>query len=74
MHLDCKVKIQEADGKISKELIKGTTYIYNEYARFYLKDKQYNTPKQSCFGKQVSGQPALMMSNQIGFDACSYYW
>ena len=32
MYLNCQVKIPEADGKISKKLIKGTTYIYYEYA------------------------------------------
>lgn len=63
MYLDCQVKIPKADGKISKKLIKGTTYIYYEYARVYLKDKKYNTPKRICVGKQVPGQPALMLPN-----------
>ena len=63
MYLDCQVKIPEADGKISKKTIKGTTYIYYEYARVYLKDKKYNTPKRICVGKQVPGQPALMFPN-----------
>ena len=35
--VDCQVKIPKADGKVSKKLIKGTTYIYYEYARVYLK-------------------------------------
>lgn len=63
MYLDCQVRIPEADGKISKKTIKGTTYIYYEYARVYLKDKKYNTPKRICVGKQVPGQPALMLPN-----------
>ncbi len=63
MYLNCKVKIPEADGKISKKTIKGTTYIYYEYARIYLKEKKYNTPKRICVGKQVPGQPALMLPN-----------
>lgn len=63
MYLDCQVKIPEADGKITKKTIKGTTYIYYEYARVYLKEKKYNTPKRICVGKQVPGQPALMLPN-----------
>lgn len=64
MYLDCQVKITEADGKISKKLVKGTTHIYYEYARVYLKDKKYNTPKRICVGKRVPGQqPALMLPN-----------
>lgn len=63
MYLDCQVKIPETDGKISKKTIKGTTYIYYEYARIYLKDKKYNTPKRICIGKQIPGQPALMLPN-----------
>lgn len=63
MYLDCKVKIPDADGKISKKTIKGTTYIYYEYARVYMKEKKYNTPKRICVGKQVPGQPGLMLPN-----------
>ncbi|MFV0465777.1 MAG: transposase [Lachnospiraceae bacterium] len=63
MYLDCQVKIPKTDGKITKKTIKGTTYIYYEYARVYLKDKKYNTPKRICVGKQVLGQPSLMLPN-----------
>lgn len=63
MYLNCQVKIPETNGKITKKTIKGTTYIYYEYARVYLKDKKYNTPKRICVGKQVPGQPALMLPN-----------
>lgn len=63
MYLDCMIKIPDSNGKISKKTIKGTTYIYYEYARIYLKDKKYNTPKRTCIGKQVPGQPALMLPN-----------
>lgn len=63
MYLDCKVEIPKADGKITKKTIKGTTYIYYEYARIYLKEKKYNTPKRICIGKQVPEQPTLMVPN-----------
>ena len=63
MYLDCQVKIPETNGKITKKTIKGTVYIYYEYARVYLKDKKYNTPKRVCVGKQVPGQPLLMLPN-----------
>lgn len=63
MYLDCQVKIPDAEGKITRKTIKGTTYIYYEYARVYLKEKKYNTPKRICVGKQVPGQPALMLPN-----------
>lgn len=63
MYLDCKVEIPKADGKITKKTIKGTTYIYYEYARVYVKEKKYNTPKRTCIGKQVPGQPLLMIPN-----------
>ena len=41
MYLDCTIKIPDSNGKITKKTIKGTTYIYYEYARIYLKDKMY---------------------------------
>ena len=63
MYLDCQVRIPETDGKITKKTIRGTVYIYYEYARVYLKDKKYNTPKRICVGKQVPGQPLLMLPN-----------
>ena len=63
MYLDCTIKIPDSNGKITKKTIKGTTYIYYEYARIYLKDKKYNTPKRTCIGKQIPGQPALMLPN-----------
>ena len=63
MYLDCKVEIPKADGKITKKTINGTTYIYYEYARIYLKEKKYNTPKRICIGKQVLEQPSLMVPN-----------
>ena len=63
MYLECTVKIPEADGKITKKTIKGTMYIYYEYARVYSKEKKYNTPKRTCVGKQVPGQPLLMLPN-----------
>ncbi len=64
MYLDCEVKIPEAKGKITKKTIKGATYIYYEYARVYSKQKKYNTPKRICIGKQVPGQPELMLPNE----------
>lgn len=63
MYLNCTIKIPDSNGKITKKTIKGTTYIYYEYARIYLKDKKYNTPRRICIGKQIPGQPALMLPN-----------
>ena len=63
MYLDCQVKIPEANGKITKKTVKGTTYLYYEYARVYMKEKKYNIPKRICIGKQVPDQPALMIPN-----------
>ena len=63
MYLDCTIKIPEFNGKITKKKVNGTIYIYHEYARFYNKEKQHNVPKRTCIGKQVPGQPALMIPN-----------
>ena len=63
MYLDCQVKIPREEGKITEKTIKGTTYIYHEYSRPYLKGKKYTDPKRICVGKKVPGQPELMLPN-----------
>ena len=63
MYLDCKVRIPDINGKITKKKISGTVYIYYEYARVYIKEKRYNTPKRVCVGKQIPDQPKLMLPN-----------
>ena len=64
MYLNCKVKIPESGGKISIKTINGTPYVYYEYARTYLKDKKYNSPKRTCIGKRDLEQPSFLYPNE----------
>jgi transposase len=54
----------DTDSKISVKTIKGTRYVYYEYARVYQKDKKYNTPKRTCIGKLDSEQPSYIYPNE----------
>ena len=63
MYLDCTIKIPDSNGKITKKTMKGTTNIYYEYARIYLKDKKNNTQRRIWIGKQIPGKPALRLPN-----------
>lgn len=64
MYLNCKIKMPDTDSKISVKTIKGTRYVYYEYARVYQKDKKYNTPKRTCIGKLDSEQPSYIYPNE----------
>jgi len=64
MYLDCKVKIPSDEGKITVKTISGTSYVYLETGRQYLKDKKYNTPKRTCIGKRDKEQLAFMYPNE----------
>jgi len=64
MYLDCKVRIPSDGEKISIKTISGTSYVYLETGRQYLKDKKYNTPKRTCIGKRDKEHPAFMYPNE----------
>lgn len=64
MYLGCTVKIPDTAGNITVKTINGVPYVYYEYARVYLKDKKYNTPKRTCIGKLVPDQPGFMYPNE----------
>lgn len=64
MYLGCTVKIPDTAGNTTVKTINGVPYVYYEYARVYLKDKKYNTPKRTCIGKLVPDQPGFMYPNE----------
>ena len=54
MYLDCTIKIPDSNGKITKKTIKGTTYIYYEYARIYLKDKNADEVFRKLYRQSIT--------------------
>lgn len=64
MYLNCRVKIPDADGKISVKKISGTSYVYYEYNRVYNKKKKYTEPKRTCIGKRDEEQPSFLFPNE----------
>ena len=64
MYLNCRIKIPDTGGKITIKLVNGTSYVYLEQGRTYVKEKKYNVPKRTCIGKQDSEQIAFMYPNE----------
>ena len=64
MYLNCRIKIPDTGGKITIKLVNGTSYVYLEQGRTYVKEKKYNVPKRTCIGKQDSEQTAFMYPNE----------
>lgn len=64
MYLNCKIKIPEGTGKISVKTISGTSYIYYETSRTYIKGKRYNSAKRTCIGKRDPEQLSFMYPNE----------
>ena len=64
MYLNCRIQIPNEGRKITVKTINGTSYVYYEHGRVYLKDKKYNTPKRTCIGKQDSEHPSFMYPNE----------
>ena len=64
MYLNCRVKIPDSAGKITVKTINGTSYVYYEYKRTYLKDKKYTDPKRTCIGKRDPEQLDFMYPNE----------
>lgn len=62
MYLNCKVKIP--NGKISIKTISGTSYVYYETGRTYIKGKRYNSAKRTCIGKRDPEQLSFMYPNE----------
>lgn len=64
MYLNCRIKMPKTDGKISVKKINGTSYVYFETGRTYIKDKQYNSAKRTCIGKRDPEQPTFIYPNE----------
>ncbi len=64
MYLNCKIKIPEGTGKISVKTISGTSYVYYETSRTYIKGKRYNSAKRTCIGKRDPEQLSFMYPNE----------
>ena len=64
MYLNCRIKMPKTDGKISVKTINGTSYVYFETSRTYIKDKQYNSAKRTCIGKRDPEQPTFIYPNE----------
>ncbi len=64
MYLNCRIKMPKTDGKISIKKINGTSYVYFETSRTYIKDKQYNSAKRTCIGKIDPEQPTFIYPNE----------
>ena len=64
MYLNCRIKIPDTGGKITIKLVNGTSYVYLEQGRTYVKEKKYNVPKRTCIGKQDSEQTGFMYPNE----------
>lgn len=64
MYLNCRIKMPKTDGKISIKKINGTSYVYFETSRTYIKDKQYNSAKRTCIGKRDPEQPTFIYPNE----------
>lgn len=64
MYLNCRIKMPKTDGKISVKKINGTSYVYFETSRTYIKDKQYNSAKRTCIGKRDPEQPTFIYPNE----------
>lgn len=61
MYLNSRGEIPDVKGKITFKKVKGTHYVYCEYARVYNPEKKYNTPKRSCIGKLCDDDDGIMM-------------
>ncbi|MCF0195598.1 MAG: transposase, partial [Bacteroidaceae bacterium] len=48
---DLRIDIPNVPGLITKKIVRGTTYMYYEYERTYLKDRKYTSVKRACIGK-----------------------
>ncbi|MER2056686.1 MAG: transposase [Clostridia bacterium] len=63
MYLETAVSIPNLPSGITQKTIKGTTYIYYEYARTYDRDKKYTSPQCTTIGKLCADDPASMYPN-----------
>ena len=64
MYLDCKVKIPNEYGKITRFKKGKTVYIRYLTDRVYHPDKKYNVPNHKTIGKQTEDDPTLMFPNE----------
>ena len=62
MYLDVHVKVPEIKGLITRQCIKGTTYINYEYDRIYDQERKFNIPKRATIGKLA--EDGLMIPNE----------
>lgn len=63
MYLNCRVRVPDAEGKLTTKRIKNTPYIYFEIGRTYNKEKQYNSAKRVCIGKSCDDHSGMMIPN-----------
>lgn len=64
MYADVRVKIPDEKGKVTRKIIKGTTYIYYQLDRIYNPEKKYSIPKSTPIGKCCEDNPSLMVPNE----------
>ena len=64
MYLDCKVKVPDEYGKITRFKKGKTVYIRYLTDRVYHPDKRYNVPNHKTIGKQTEDDPTLMFPNE----------
>ena len=64
MYLDCKVKIPDEPGKISRFKKGKSVYIRYVVSRTYYPDKKYNVPNHKTIGKLDQEDPTFMIPNE----------
>ena len=64
MHYDFLVKIPDVPGKITRRKKGPSVYIEYEYAREYIREKQYTIVKRANIGKQDPSAPLMMHPTQ----------
>ncbi len=64
MYLDTLVKVPDVKGKITRKTKGNTTYINYEYGRVYDSERKFNIPQRVTIGKEIEGDPSMMIPNQ----------
>ena len=64
MYLDCKVKVPDEYGKITRFKKGKTVYIRYLTDRVYHPDKRYNVPNHKTIGKQTEDDPTVKVQSR----------
>lgn len=62
MFLDVKIKVPRIPGRITRQVVRGVTYINYQYDRVYDKARKFNIPKRATIGKLT--EDGLMIPNE----------